>query len=285
MGQVSSGTSPGRRRCHPGRFVPATNRVGGAMRRDRPYRALVVARINTWHPSDAAIAATDDQPGASGVSTSRRWPIRSAPSAKPDASAQSRMSSNGMSGCSLRAWSISARHQPHPANSAARGRRAASPDVAWRERPARRPDRARRQPDTDHRSWPPIIDICLTFKRLPAFSSTGIERQGTAMASDADDPEAAADRLEAALERIAQAAARGAMASAHTPAAPGTEEIAARIDGLIDRLRTALGSASRLNRRQGSLDGAGYRPHQRLRIYRRLPGRRGAASGGDGRRG
>jgi hypothetical protein len=100
----------------------------------------------------------------------------------------------------------------------------------------------RRIPITDH--WLPIIDICLTFKRLPAFSSTCIERQGTAMASDVDDPEAEADRLEAALNRIAQAAARGAMASAHTPAAPGTEEIAARIDGLIDRLRTALGSVA-----------------------------------------
>ena len=37
------------------------------------------------------------------------------------------------------------------------------------------------------------------------------------MASDADDPEAAADRLEAALERIAQAAARGAMARLTRP--------------------------------------------------------------------
>ena len=60
------------------------------------------------------------------------------------------------------------------------------------------------------------------------------------MASDSEDPEAAADRLEAALERIAQAGARPAEPSA----AVDTQEIAARLDGLIDRLRTALGLAA-----------------------------------------
>ncbi len=64
------------------------------------------------------------------------------------------------------------------------------------------------------------------------------------MASDSEDPEAAADRLEAALNRIAQAATRDASPPADTPAPPNTEEIAARIDGLIDRLRTVLGSSA-----------------------------------------
>jgi hypothetical protein len=59
--------------------------------------------------------------------------------------------------------------------------------------------------------------------------------------SDTEDPEVAADRLEAALERIAQAAARDeAEASAQLPSMDA-EEIAARLDELIDRLRTALG--------------------------------------------
>lgn len=58
------------------------------------------------------------------------------------------------------------------------------------------------------------------------------------MASDTDDSEAAADRLEAALERIAQAAGRAEPSSAPMD----NEEIAARLDSLIDRLRTALGS-------------------------------------------
>jgi hypothetical protein len=61
------------------------------------------------------------------------------------------------------------------------------------------------------------------------------------MASDSEDPEAVADRLEAALERIAQAAVREPV---HPPAPQqmvDTEEIAGRLDGLIDRLRTALG--------------------------------------------
>jgi hypothetical protein len=61
------------------------------------------------------------------------------------------------------------------------------------------------------------------------------------MADEGEDPEAAANRLEAALERIAQAAARGEAAPSAPVAAMGTEVIAARLDGLIDRLRTALG--------------------------------------------
>jgi len=58
------------------------------------------------------------------------------------------------------------------------------------------------------------------------------------MATDSDDSEAAADRLEAALERIAHAATRP---TEEIPP-PGTQEVAARLDGLIDRLRAALGS-------------------------------------------
>lgn len=61
------------------------------------------------------------------------------------------------------------------------------------------------------------------------------------MASDNEDAEAAADRLEAALERIAQAAAREPALPNEQPPAFDTNEIAARLDGLIDRLRAALG--------------------------------------------
>jgi hypothetical protein len=62
-----------------------------------------------------------------------------------------------------------------------------------------------------------------------------------AMADDSEDPEAAAKRLEAALERIAQAATRSDAAPSAAVASADTQEIAARLDGLIDRLRTALG--------------------------------------------
>ena len=63
------------------------------------------------------------------------------------------------------------------------------------------------------------------------------------------DPEAAADRLEAALERIAQAATReiplpaepSPISAAEPSPIAEAEEIAARLDSLIDRLRTALG--------------------------------------------
>ncbi len=62
------------------------------------------------------------------------------------------------------------------------------------------------------------------------------------MASDSEDPDAAADRLEAALERIAQAAAREAGPPADQIPSVDTKEIAAQLDGLIDRLRSALGN-------------------------------------------
>ncbi len=62
------------------------------------------------------------------------------------------------------------------------------------------------------------------------------------MPSDSEDAEAAANRLEAALERIAQVATREAAQPTEEPPAFDTEELAARLDGLIDRLRTALGN-------------------------------------------
>jgi hypothetical protein len=81
------------------------------------------------------------------------------------------------------------------------------------------------------------------------------------MAGETDDPEAAAARLEAALERIAQHAGSRPHAGAPPDAsdagseagdlpvdvtglAPVVEEIAARLDGLIDRLRAALNASS-----------------------------------------
>jgi hypothetical protein len=61
------------------------------------------------------------------------------------------------------------------------------------------------------------------------------------MAGDAEDPDTAADRLEAALERIAQAVDRATPATEEPPPSVHTEEIAARLDVLIHRLRTVLG--------------------------------------------
>jgi hypothetical protein len=113
----------------------------------------------------------------------------------------------------------------------------------------------------------------LTFNHSPGFSLRGCstEAEGlTGMAGETDDPEDAAARLEAALERIAQhAASRPAGNAASATAAPGddptvnesgdhsgdlpaggdgptppVDEIAARLDGLIDRLRAALTASS-----------------------------------------
>ncbi len=81
------------------------------------------------------------------------------------------------------------------------------------------------------------------------------------MAGETDDPEDAAARLEAALERIARHAGprpagdlshaasvaadtAGGMPGARTGPEPPVDEIAARLDGLIDRLRTALTTSS-----------------------------------------
>ncbi|HUN40359.1 MAG TPA: hypothetical protein VMU81_08730 [Acetobacteraceae bacterium] len=69
------------------------------------------------------------------------------------------------------------------------------------------------------------------------------------MAGEADDPEDAAARLEAALERIAQlSGTRPPLPDSATESGgeqmPPVDEIAARLDGLIDRLRKALGGSS-----------------------------------------
>lgn len=62
------------------------------------------------------------------------------------------------------------------------------------------------------------------------------------MAGDNEDPEAAADRLEAALERIVQAATRQPPPPSEPSPSIEAQELSARLDNLIDRLRTALGA-------------------------------------------
>ena len=62
------------------------------------------------------------------------------------------------------------------------------------------------------------------------------------MAGDSEDPEAAADRLEAALERIVQAATRPNPPPSEPSSPIEAQELSARLDNLIDRLRTALGA-------------------------------------------
>ena len=105
----------------------------------------------------------------------------------------------------------------------------------------------------------------LTCNRLHGFSpgSTSTEAGALAgMAGETDDPEDAAARLEAALERIARYAGSPPPAADPPPASsvPGAEreaspadmadaavsveEIAARLDSLIDRLRAALNTSS-----------------------------------------
>jgi hypothetical protein len=65
------------------------------------------------------------------------------------------------------------------------------------------------------------------------------------MTGETDDADAAAERLEAALERLATLTGTLRSASDAEEPAPANsaaaEEIASRLDGLIDRLRAALG--------------------------------------------
>jgi hypothetical protein len=61
------------------------------------------------------------------------------------------------------------------------------------------------------------------------------------MASDSEDPGSAADRLEAALERIAEAATRAETRPNDQLPKYDAEEVAARLDAVINRLRAALG--------------------------------------------
>jgi hypothetical protein len=64
------------------------------------------------------------------------------------------------------------------------------------------------------------------------------------MSGETDNPEAAADRLEAALERIAQAATRAPGADPRQNTLSDAKTMAARLDALIDRLRSALGEGT-----------------------------------------
>ena len=59
------------------------------------------------------------------------------------------------------------------------------------------------------------------------------------MSSANNDAEAAAERLEAALERIARMAARP---DGHGLSPETTEQLARRLDAMIERLRAALNS-------------------------------------------
>jgi hypothetical protein len=61
------------------------------------------------------------------------------------------------------------------------------------------------------------------------------------MSGQTEDADAAAARLEVALERIARLAPAGAPATPGQPdATVASAEIAARLDGIIERLRAAL---------------------------------------------
>jgi hypothetical protein len=86
----------------------------------------------------------------------------------------------------------------------------------------------------------------LTLKRLQGFSASASEpERGTeGMAGETDDPEGTAERVEAALERIAQLARPAHMHEPvdETDKRSQFEEIANRLDRLIDKLREALGS-------------------------------------------
>jgi hypothetical protein len=63
------------------------------------------------------------------------------------------------------------------------------------------------------------------------------------MTDEANEPDAAAARLESALERIAQltGSLHALPAERRTESAQAVNEIAVRLDQLIDRLRSVLG--------------------------------------------
>ena len=183
--------------------------------------------------------------------------MRSAASAWPDASPQSRISSTATSGDDARASAASARHQPQPAYSAAPG---ADSNVTGR--PTASASRASASPctttagakslTTDRK--PSIAD--LTFNRLSGFSSSGSCTEAGVLQAWR-----ARRTIRKTLPRDwkphwnvsrgwpvprplpPRGAADGVGAGGAEPAAP-VDEIAARLDGLIDRLRAALSSSS-----------------------------------------
>ena len=64
-----------------------------------------------------------------------------------------------------------------------------------------------------------------------------------AMAGENEEWDAAAERLEAALERIAKLA-RHAAANGSAGDGPPVDEIAARLDGMIGRIRSVLNAGT-----------------------------------------
>ena len=64
------------------------------------------------------------------------------------------------------------------------------------------------------------------------------------MAEDTEAAETAAERLEAALERIARFADSSAVSGTEHRSTVDSAEIAARLDGMIARLRAALHGTS-----------------------------------------
>ena len=85
---------------------------------------------------------------------------------------------------------------------------------------------------------------------VPAFARSVQAEQQTgpgAMAEDTEDAETAAERLEAALERIARFAGGAAVSGTEHRHTVDSAEIAARLDGMIERLRAALHGTSGAN--------------------------------------
>jgi len=64
------------------------------------------------------------------------------------------------------------------------------------------------------------------------------------MADDTENADTAAERLEAALERIARLAGNAPPSAPEHQTRVDSAEIAARLDGMIERLRAALHAAS-----------------------------------------
>jgi hypothetical protein len=123
------------------------------------------------------------------------------------------------------------------------------PAAAGEQGGAGRREKGYRLPDGEYRAriCQSVDDdrrILLDVQGFARFEFMRHVRWGEQMASDSEDPDTSADRLEAALERIAQAAVREETSPTDQIPSPETEEIAARLDGLIDRLRAALGEAS-----------------------------------------
>ncbi len=200
-------------------------------------------------PMLAAADLTASNAGQSGHRIRWRWPSRSAAMASPGASAQSRMSMQGVFGHALQTSSTSARHQPGPPRDAA-----PAAEINATGAPCRSTRHACARPWTTIARYPAETAACglgagwfmLDVGPWTSLNQpSGVCGMSMTIEPDPDDLATELARLEQALDRIdylASSTVPSAVASVVDPH-PVSSVLLDRLDSMIARLRAAIDEA------------------------------------------